>query len=138
MENGCARSTGNGSVGDRFPSGGSSSRRFGGSGRSPAAPWLGRSDRSMSLLVVKDQYFGAVLSAMAKTVTVSSKGQITLPEALRKKCHLREGEKALVLASGDGVLIKHGRASLRGILKGRVDASRLEKDIKGLRRWWRL
>ncbi len=75
---------------------------------------------------------------MAKTVTVSSKGQITLPEELRRKYHLREGEKALVLDAGEGVLIKHGRASLRGILKGRIDASRMEKDIRGLRKRWRL
>ena len=75
---------------------------------------------------------------MARTVTVSSKGQITLPEELRRKYHLREGEKALVSDAGEGVLIKHGRSTLRGLLKGRVDTSRIEKDIRRLRKQWRL
>ena len=75
---------------------------------------------------------------MAKTVTISSKGQITLPEQLRRKYHLEKGEKALVLDAGEGVLIKHGRTSMRGMLKGKLDASEFEKEVRLLRRQWRL
>ncbi len=75
---------------------------------------------------------------MATTATVSSKGQITLPKSLREKHHLREGETVLVLETRDGVLIRHGRKSLRGILRGRIDTARLEKSVRDLRKEWRL
>lgn len=74
---------------------------------------------------------------MAKSATISSKGQITLPKELRDKYHLKEGETALVLDAGEGILIKHGRSSLRGILKGKVDTKGFEKDLRKLRREWR-
>jgi len=75
---------------------------------------------------------------MAKTATISSKGQITLPKELRTKYHLEEGETALVLDAGEGILIKHGRSSLRGLLKGRIDAEGFEKDLRKLRKEWSL
>jgi len=75
---------------------------------------------------------------MAKTATVSSKGQITLPKELRDKYHLQEGERAVVLDAGEGILIKHGRASLRGLLKGKIDLEGFEKDIRKLRKEWSL
>jgi AbrB family looped-hinge helix DNA binding protein len=75
---------------------------------------------------------------MAATATVSSKGQITLPKELREKHHLREGESVLVLDSKDGVVIRHARKSLRGLLKGKIDGTAFERDLKRLRREWRL
>lgn len=75
---------------------------------------------------------------MAKSATISSKGQITLPKALRDKYHLREGETAVVLDAGEGILIKHGRASLRGLLKGKIDSKGFEKDLRKLRKEWTL
>jgi AbrB family looped-hinge helix DNA binding protein len=75
---------------------------------------------------------------MAKTVTVSSKGQITLPKALREKHHLNGGDVGLILDTPDGVLIRHGRRSLRGMLKGRIDVRRFEREIRGLRGEWRV
>ncbi len=75
---------------------------------------------------------------MATTATVSSKGQITLPKSLREKHNLREGETVLVLETRDGVLIRHGRKSLRGLLRGRIDTAGLEASVRALRREWRL
>ncbi|MDE1820841.1 MAG: AbrB/MazE/SpoVT family DNA-binding domain-containing protein [Euryarchaeota archaeon] len=75
---------------------------------------------------------------MAKTATVSSKGQITLPKDLREKHHLIEGEKVLVLDGEDGVVIRHARKSLRGLLKGKIDGDGMERDLRKLRREWRL
>ncbi len=75
---------------------------------------------------------------MATTATVSSKGQITLPKHLRDKHNLREGETVLVLETREGVLIRHGRKSLRGILRGRIDTARLEESVRDLRKEWRL
>ena len=73
---------------------------------------------------------------MAKSVTVSSKGQITLPKELREKYHLSEGQTAIVLDAGEGILVKHGRASLRGVLKGKIDLEGFEQDLRKLRREW--
>ena len=75
---------------------------------------------------------------MAKGATISSKGQITLPKDLREKYHLKEGEEALILDAGDGILLKHGRTSLRGILKGTIDSEGFEEDLKKLRKEWSL
>lgn len=75
---------------------------------------------------------------MAKTVTVSSKGQITLPKDLREKHHLKEGEPVLILDSEEGVVVRHARKSLRGLLKGKIDGKGFERDLKRLRREWRL
>ncbi len=75
---------------------------------------------------------------MAKSATISSKGQITLPKHLREKYHLHEGESAVVLDAGEGILIKHGRASLRGLLKGKLDVKGFEEDLHRLRQEWTL
>lgn len=75
---------------------------------------------------------------MAKTTRISSKGRITLPKELRTKYHLHEGEKAFVLDAGEGILIKRGRSSLRGLIKGRIDSEGFEKDLKKLRKRWHL
>ena len=73
---------------------------------------------------------------MARSVTISSKGQVTLPKALRERHHLVEGEVALVLDSPDGILIRHGRSSLRGMLKGRLDFSSFYEGLAHLRKEW--
>ncbi|MFQ6128730.1 MAG: AbrB/MazE/SpoVT family DNA-binding domain-containing protein [Thermoplasmata archaeon] len=74
----------------------------------------------------------------ATTVTISSKGQITLPKILREKYHLTEGEEAIILPAREGILIKHRELSLRGILAGKVQTDRFEEDLRKLRREWTL
>ena len=92
-----------------------------------------------TLLKVKILYLeGDIICDMAKSATISSKGQITLPKELREKYHLKEGEEALILDSGDGILLKHGRTSLRGILKGKIDSKDFEEDLRKLRKEWNL
>ena len=72
---------------------------------------------------------------MATTVTISSKGQITLPKELRERHHLGEGEEAVVVDTEAGILIRpRPKQKLYGLLKGRVDAPTLERSIRVLRR----
>ena len=73
---------------------------------------------------------------MAHSSTISSKGQITLPKPLRDRHHLKEGETVLILDSEEGIVIHHGRSTLRGMLKGKVDVDGFERDLKKLRREW--
>ena len=75
---------------------------------------------------------------MVKKVTISSKGQITLPKDLRDKYRLNYGESVIVSDSVEGIIIRHGKGTLRGMLKGKVDTEGFEKDIKGLREEWKL
>ena len=75
---------------------------------------------------------------MANSATISSMGQITLPYELRYKYHLTEGETAIVLDAGEGILIKHGRATLRGLLRGKIDSKGFEEDLRKLRKEWTL
>jgi AbrB family looped-hinge helix DNA binding protein len=79
-----------------------------------------------------------VIATMAHSSTVSTKGQITLPKPLRDRHHLKAGEIVLILDSEEGIVIRHGRHSLRGMLKGDLDSSGFERDLKKLRREWTL
>jgi AbrB family looped-hinge helix DNA binding protein len=42
----------------------------------------------------------------ASTTKISSKGQVVIPANVRKAARLREGEKVLVVAIGDTVVLK--------------------------------
>jgi AbrB family looped-hinge helix DNA binding protein len=75
---------------------------------------------------------------MGHSSTISSKGQITLPKPLRDRHHLKEGEVVLILDSKDGIVIRHGRSGLRGILRGKIDVEGFEEDLRKLRKEWRL
>ena len=40
--------------------------------------------------------------------------------------------------SGEGIIMKHEKVALKGILKGKVDTEGFEKDLRDLRKEWRL
>lgn len=88
----------------------------------------------------KVKYFNnkTIKTLMSKEATVSSKGQITLPKKLREKYSLKEGETVVLLDSGEGILVKHARTNLRGLLKGKIDARKMEEDIRKIRKEWTL
>ena len=94
--------------------------------------------RPSALPGVKFMAPGPVEESMAKTAVVSSKGQITLPKELRERHHLQEGATVLVLETKEGVLIRSGRRTLRGLLKGRIDPDKAEKAVRSLREEWRV
>lgn len=75
---------------------------------------------------------------MAHAATVSSKGQITLPKEIRDRLHLHAGERILLLESKEGVLLKHGKTTLRGSLRGKIDTKGFEQDLRKHRRGWTL
>lgn len=74
----------------------------------------------------------------ARSGRISPKGQITLPKEFRKKYHLKEGEEAAMVPTKEGILIKHKRESLRGVLAGKIDAEGFIRDLKKLREEWKL
>ena len=88
----------------------------------------------ISLFQVKIKKNSYLQVIWLKKVTISSKGQITLPKDLRDKYHMRCGERVIVSDSGEGIIIRHEKVTLRGILKGKVDTEGFEQDIKDLRK----
>lgn len=75
---------------------------------------------------------------ISKSAKISSKGQVTLPKEIREKYHLKEGEEAMILQTNEGILIKHKRVALRGMLSGKMDIKGFEKELEKLRREWTL
>jgi AbrB family looped-hinge helix DNA binding protein len=49
--------------------------------------------------------FLRVKLALAETVTVTSKGQVTIPSRLRKELKILEGEKLLIVREGNAIKI---------------------------------
>jgi len=92
------------------------------------------------LQIVKFIYYNSYIlhGDLMKThsATVSSKGQITLPKEYREGYHILEGEEVLMLPMDEGILIKHKKTPLRGVLAGKIDVKGFEKDLKALRKEW--
>jgi AbrB family looped-hinge helix DNA binding protein len=68
-------------------------------------------------------------------------GSATLPKELRKRLHLEEGEKVLLIPVEEGIMLKHGLNPLRkvrGILRREVDVEKASAFIKQMRKEWRL
>jgi len=73
--------------------------------------------------------------------TITSKGQLTLPKDLRKRFHLQEGEKVLLIPLEDGIMMKHNLnplRELRGILRQEIDVQKASRFVAELRKEWRL
>jgi AbrB family looped-hinge helix DNA binding protein len=73
---------------------------------------------------------------MGHSTVVGAKGRITLPKNLREKHGLVDGEPVVLLDTEQGILVRHGRPGLRGLLKDRVDLESLQKDVRKLREEW--
>lgn len=43
---------------------------------------------------------------LVATTKLSSKGQVVIPEEVRKKLHLKEGDQFVVIGKGDAVILK--------------------------------
>ena len=78
---------------------------------------------------------------MSYEATITSKGQLTLPKDLRKRFHLQEGEKVLLIPLEDGIMMKHNLnplRELRGILRQEIDVQKASRFVAELRKEWRL
>lgn len=69
---------------------------------------------------------------------IGPKGQITIPKELRERYHLHEGEDVVLVGQEEGVLVKHPPSTLRGRLRGKLDLEGFDKDLREIRRDWRL
>ena len=72
---------------------------------------------------------------------LTSKGQITIPKALREKFRMQEGDEVVMLPSEEGIVMKPAMnllRSLRGLMRGEVKMQKVSRFIKELRREWRI
>lgn len=73
-----------------------------------------------------------------ETVTVTSKGQITIPSRLRRDLKIMEGEKLLILREGDAIKIipvpKLSR--MVGVDQELFKGRKPSEEIKFMRREW--
>jgi len=71
---------------------------------------------------------------LTTTVTVTRKGQTTIPKDLRDKYGIREGTKLDAIDSGDGVLLKKSVSSVDLIGSSRFSYEELKKRLDAIRR----
>jgi AbrB family looped-hinge helix DNA binding protein len=75
---------------------------------------------------------------MVETVTVTSKGQITLPSQLRKELKIEEGEKLLIIREDDSIKIipVPKLSKLAGVDKQLFKGKKPSADIEASRKEW--
>ncbi len=75
---------------------------------------------------------------MVEAVTVTSKGQVTIPSRLRRELKIVEGEKLLVIREGDAIkMIPVPKLSkLAGVDKEVFEGKKPSEDIETMRREW--
>mgnify|MGYP001126046558 CR=1 FL=1 len=73
-----------------------------------------------------------------ETVTITSKGQITIPSKLRRELKIAEGEKFLVIREGDAIkMIPIPKLSkLAGVDREIFEGKKPSEEIETIRREW--
>jgi AbrB family looped-hinge helix DNA binding protein len=67
------------------------------------------------------------------TTRLSSKGQVVIPETIRKSLHLKEGDRFVVVGEGDSVIFKSIAPPSLGKLEGLLSEARKQAKLAGLR-----
>ncbi len=68
------------------------------------------------------------------TTRMSSKGQVVIPESIRKRLNLKEGDQFVVLGEGDVVILKAIIAPALSDFDGLIDQARRQAEESGLKR----
>jgi AbrB family looped-hinge helix DNA binding protein len=68
------------------------------------------------------------------TTRMSSKGQVVIPEAIRKKLNLKEGAQFIVVGEGDVVILKTLTNPSLEPFEALIQLARHQADIAGLKR----
>jgi len=75
---------------------------------------------------------------LVETVTVTSKGQVTIPSRLRRELKIVEGEKLLVIREGNAIKIipVPKLSKLAGVDEEVFRGRKPSEDIEAMRREW--
>ena len=75
---------------------------------------------------------------MVETVTVTSKGQVTIPSKLRRELRIVEGEKLLIIREGNAIKIipLPKLSKLAGVDEEVFKGKKPSEEIEAMRREW--
>lgn len=75
---------------------------------------------------------------MVETVTVTSKGQVTIPSRLRRELKIMKGEKLLIVREGNGIKIVPlpKLSKLAGVDEEVFRGKKPSEEIEAMRREW--
>jgi AbrB family looped-hinge helix DNA binding protein len=75
---------------------------------------------------------------LVETVTVSSKGQITIPSKMRRELKITEGEKLLIIREGNAIkmILIPKLSRMAGIDKRLFKGRKPSKEIEEMREEW--
>jgi len=68
------------------------------------------------------------------TTRMSSKGQIVIPETIRKRLNLKEGVQFVVVGEGDVVILKAISAPVMDTFDALIQQARHQAEVAGLKR----
>ena len=68
------------------------------------------------------------------TTRMSSKGQVVIPEAIRKQLNLKEGSQFIVVGEGDVVILKAITAPSLESFDALIQKARQQAEVAGLKR----
>ena len=68
------------------------------------------------------------------TTRMSSKGQVVIPEAIRKRLNLKEGAQFIVIGEGDVVILKAITGPSLDTFDALIQQARQQADAAGLKR----
>ncbi len=68
------------------------------------------------------------------TTKMTSKGQVVIPEAIRKSLHLETGNQFVVVAHGDTVILKTIKAPSVNDFKKLLDKARAQAKAAGMKK----
>lgn len=68
------------------------------------------------------------------TTRMSSKGQVVIPEAIRKRLNLKEGSQFIVVGEGDVVILKAISALDLASFDALIQKARQQAEASGLKR----
>jgi AbrB family looped-hinge helix DNA binding protein len=68
------------------------------------------------------------------TTRMSSKGQVVIPETIRKRLNLKEGAQFVVVGEGDVVILKAITAPSLEPFEGLIEQARQQAKAAGLKR----
>jgi AbrB family looped-hinge helix DNA binding protein len=68
------------------------------------------------------------------TTKMSSKGQVIIPEAIRKKMNLKPGDQFVVVGAGDAVILKSITPPSMDQFEDLLDEARIKARRAGLKR----
>ncbi len=68
------------------------------------------------------------------TTRTSSKGQVVIPESIRKRLNLKEGAQFVVVSEGDAVILKAITAPSLESFEALIQQVRQQGEIAGLKR----